>query len=152
MLLSEFKLSSDAKTENHPPEDFFAEGLLLELLTINERYSHHDWHILPATMALYNRRTVDIVTAASTWAPDATTILICKKHGENRFLFVSSSGDAYAHYDKDIGQSFHAVHDQTQASKGMYKLINVAVVKDGKIVKHANEEGLKAKASLSVFK
>jgi hypothetical protein len=34
----------------------------------------------------------------------------------------------------------------------MYKLVNVVVVKDGEIVKKANEAGLKAKASLSVFK
>ncbi len=128
--------------------------LLLELLNLIERYSPHDWVILPATMALYNRRTVDIITAASTWAPDATTILICTKSGEgkDRFLFVSSSGDAYNHYDKDIGKSFHAVHDQTQASKGMYKLVNVVVVKDSKIVKKANDTGINAKASLSVFK
>jgi hypothetical protein len=127
-------------------------NFLLELLQISERYSPHDWTILPATMALYNRRTVDIITAASTWAPRPTTILICKKAGESRVLFVSSSGDAYDHYVKDIGKSFHAVHDQTQASKGMYKLLNVAVIKDSKIEKSANDEGLKAKASLSVFK
>lgn len=127
-------------------------NLLLELLVISERYWPSDWVILPATMALYNRRTVDIITAASTWQPDATTILICTKPGEKRFLFVSSAHDSFDHYKKEIGKTFHAVHDQSGASKGMYKLINVAVIKDGKIVKNANEEGLKAKASLSVFK
>lgn len=127
-------------------------NLLLELLEINERYNHADWHILPATMALYNRRTVDIITAASTWAPDATTILICKKNGESRVLFVSSAGDGFDHYKKDIGKSYHAVHDQSGADKGMYKVLNVAVIKDGKIEKSVNDEGLKAKASLSVFK
>lgn len=51
-------------------------NLLLELFTIvAERYSARDWVILPATMALYNRRTVDIITAASEWKGN-TTILV----------------------------------------------------------------------------
>jgi len=129
-------------------------NLLLELLTISERHNPGDWVILPATMALYNRRTVDIVTAASTWKNHDTTILVCEKdeNGKKRFAFVSSSGDAYDDYKKDIGKTFHAVHDQTQASKGMYKLVNVVVLKGGEILKNANDIGLKAKASLCVFK
>lgn len=126
--------------------------LLLELLELSEHYRQHDWTILPATMTLYNKRTVDIITAASEWAPRPTTILICIKLGEKRFLFVSSSGDAFNHYKDDIGKMFHTVHDQTQASKGMYKLVNVAVIKDSKIEKSVNDTGLDAKASLSVFK
>lgn len=112
-----------------------------------------DWVILPATMALYNKRVVDIITAASTW--DSATILICVKRedgGKERFCFVSSASDGFDHYKKDIGRSFETIHDQTGKSKGMYKLVNVAYIKKGEIVKKANEIGLKAKASLSVFK
>jgi len=129
-------------------------NLLLELLTLNERrYGVRDWVILPATMALYGRRTVDIITAASEWKDSEDTILVCKKPDEkNRFAFISSSGNAYDSYVKDIGKEFHGVHDQSGASKGMYKLVNVVVLKNDKIIKSANDEGLKAKASLSVFK
>lgn len=128
---------------------------LSELLSeslLNERYG--DWTILPATMALYNKRTVDLVTAASEWKNHATTILICTKHdgGKERICFVSSSGDQFDHYEKLIGRSFEAMHDQTMQSKGMYKLVNVTVLKNGEILKKANETGLKVKASLSVFK
>lgn len=113
-----------------------------------------DWTILPATMALYNKRTVDLVTAASEWKTRPTTILICTKHesGKERFCFVSSCHDEFDHYEKDIGKSFEAMHDQTMQSKGMYKLVNVVILKDGEILKKANETGVKAKASLSVFK
>ena len=113
-----------------------------------------DWTILPATMALYNKRTVDVVTAGSEWAPRPTTILICTKYegDKERFCFVSSAGNAYDHYEKDIGRSFEAMHDQTMKSKGMYKLVNIVLLKDGKVEKSANDTGLKVKASLSVFK
>lgn len=113
-----------------------------------------DWAILPSTMALYGRRTVDIVTAASEWKDHDDTILICTKreNGKERFLFVSSSGDVLDHWEKQIGKSFSTYHGQTGQSKGDYKLVNVAVLKDGKILKSANDTGLKARASLSVFK
>ena len=115
---------------------------------------HGDWVILPATMALYNKRTVDLVTAASEWENRPTTILICTKHegGKERFCFVSSASDSFDHYVKGIGRSYEAIHDQTMKSKGMYKLVNVVVLKDKEIIKKANETGLKSKASLSVFK
>lgn len=113
-----------------------------------------DWAILPATMSLYNKRVVDIVTAASEWKDSEDTILICtKREGtKTRFCFISSSGDELAHWEKEIGKTFSAYHDQTGASKGEYKLVNVAVLKSDKILKSANETGLNAKASLSVFK
>lgn len=65
---------------------------------------------------------------------------------------VSSSGNQLEQYEKQIGRSFEAMHDQTGKSKGLYKLVNVVVLKDGEIIGKANETGLKAKASLSVFK
>ena len=102
---------------------------ILELFesALNERYG--DWVILPATMALYNKRTVNLVDAASEWKTHATTILICTKHENNkeRFCFVSSSGNQLEQYEKQIGRSFEAMHDQTGKSKGLYKLVNVVV-------------------------
>jgi hypothetical protein len=104
-------------------------------------------------MALYNKRTVDIVTAASTWKDHDDTILVCTKPDEkDRVTFISSSGDGFDHYKKDIGKSFHAIHDQTMKSKGMYKIVNVVVLKGGEIKKKANDIGLDKKASLCVFK
>jgi hypothetical protein len=123
--------------------------LLKELLNILTEV-RSDWSILPATMALYNRRTVDIITAASEWKDHDTTILVCKK-GE-RTCFVSSSSDSYDYYAKDIGKSFTTMHDQSMVSKGTYKLVNVVVLKGGKILKQANDIGINEKASLSVFK
>jgi len=115
-----------------------------ELLSESLLTERADWTILPATMALYNKRTVDLVTAASEWKNHATTILICTKHDTNkeRFCFVSSSGDQFDHYEKMIGRSFDAQHDQTMKSKGLYKLVNVAVLKNGEILKNANDTGL----------
>ena len=130
--------------------------LLLELLVISERM-RADWVILPATMALYNKRTVNIVDAASEWKEQETTILVCTKgrgNGTDRYAFVSSSGDAFDQYKGKIGHVFSASHDQTGASKGDYRLKNVVVLKDGEIKKKVNDEGTdpKVKASLSVFK
>jgi hypothetical protein len=114
-----------------------------------------DWAILPATMSLYGKRVVDIVTAASTWENHETTILVCSKvenDGRERLAFVSSGSDDYDYYAPNIGKSYSTYHDQTGQSKGMYKIENVVVLKDGQIIKKANEKGIKAKASLSVFK
>jgi exopolysaccharide biosynthesis predicted pyruvyltransferase EpsI len=110
-----------------------------------------DWAILPATMELYGKRTVDLVTAASTWEDYGETILICKNE-DDRTCFIGSGGDSFEHYSKDIGKSFSTYHDQTGASKGRYKVINVVYLKDGEILKKANDIDLKAKASLAVFK
>lgn len=110
------------------------------------------WAILPATMALYNKRVVDIVTAASCWENEETTILVCSKeeNGRQRLAFISSSGDATNYYK--VGQGSETFHDQTGQSKGYYKIENVVVLKGGQILKKANEVGINAKASLSVFK
>jgi hypothetical protein len=127
---------------------------------VNERFtgSRDSWSILPATMALYNKRVVDIVTAASCWSPGPETILVCSKSEGSgrsdkvRLLFVASSGDSYDYYLKDIGKSFETHHDQTGVSKGFYKIENVVIIADDKIAKSANAIGLNIKASLSVFK
>ena len=114
-----------------------------------------DWAILPATVALYGRKTVDIITAASEWASSADTILVCSKekpNGQRRFAFISSAGDCMKQYREDIGKEFSAFHDQTGVSKGYYRIENVVVLKGGKIIKQANSIGLNVKASLSVFK
>lgn len=110
------------------------------------------WVILPATMALYNKKVVDIVTAASTWADHEDTILVCTKDegGRKRVLFISSYGDRFNDYT--IGQTEECFHDQTGASKGMYTVMNVVVLKGGEILKKKNEFGLNVKASLAVFK
>ena len=110
-----------------------------------------DWAILPATMALYGRRTVDIITAASTWEDEV--ILVCKNE-QNRTCFVGSTGgeSSFEYYKNDIGKSFSAFHDQTGASKGRYTVKNVVRIKKGEIVDQVNDVGIKEKASLSVFK
>jgi hypothetical protein len=118
--------------------------------SINEGYKG-DWAILPATMELYNKRTVDIITAASTW--DEATILVCENE-QGRICFVSSAGgkSSFDHHKDEIGKSFSTHHDQTGASKGMYKVLNVVWVKGKEIVNKVNETGIKGKASLAVFK
>lgn len=110
-----------------------------------------DWAILPATMELYNRRTVDIITAASTW--DESVILVCENE-QGRICFVSSAGgkSTYDYYKDDIGKSYSTYHDQTGASKGRYKIKNVVHIKNGEIVDKVNDEGINKKASLAVFK
>ena len=110
-----------------------------------------DWAILPATMDLYGKRTVDIVTAASSW--EDTVILVCKNE-KDRTCFVSSAGgmSSYKHYKDDIGKTFLAYHDQTGGSKGYYTVKNVVRIKDGEIKDQVNDAGIKEKASLAVFK
>lgn len=115
---------------------------------LNEKSS--EWVILPATMALYGKRVVDILTAASEWK--SSTIYVCSKtesSGKERILFVSSAGGGVG---AKVGESYDAVHDQTRASKGRYKVLNIVHIKDGKIVSKENDVGIAAKASLSVFK
>lgn len=112
----------------------------------------NSWAILPATMSLYNKRTVDLKTANSTWGDGS--ILICEVDGSNgktRLAFVHSAGgfDGYVSY---VGKSYAAHHDQTMASKGMYKVVNVVGFENNEIVNKVNDIGLNAKASLAVFK
>lgn len=108
-----------------------------------------DWAILPATMTLYDKRTVDIIRAASEWTE--CTILVCHNE-DDRICFVSSAGDAYKYYAGDVGKSYSTHHDQTGVSKGRYTIKNVVHFFDGEIKNKVNEVGLKEKASLSVFK
>jgi hypothetical protein len=126
----------------------------LEKVTIEEGY-RGDWAILPATMSLYGKRVVDLITAASTWSNHDTTILVCKKteaDGRERFAFVSSGHDDFDHYSAKIGKSYSTYHDQTGQDKGRYTIVNVVVLKNNQIVKHVNDVGLRVKASLAVFK
>lgn len=118
--------------------------------SINEA-KRYDWYILPATMALYGKRVVDIITAASTW--DESTILVCEKeeNGRKRLAFVSSASPAES-YNSYVGKTYHAGHDQTQSDKGYYKVVNVVHIKDGQIVSKVNDIGVNQKASLAVFK
>lgn len=110
-----------------------------------------DWAILPATMELYNKRTVDIITAASTW--DDAAILVCKNE-KDRTCFVSSADgtSSFKYYKGEVGKSFSTYHDQTGGSKGRYTVKNVVHIKNGEIVDKVNDEGIKEKASLAVFK
>lgn len=121
--------------------------------SLEEAYGR-GWAILPATVALYGKKVVDIKTAASEWATDKypTTILVCHKNenGRDRMLFLSSSGDCRTQYK--VGQSSETYHDQTGASKGIYTILNIVVFQGGEIVYKANEQGLAGKASVAVFK
>lgn len=121
-----------------------------KVVTMKEGYNG-DWAILPATMELYGKRTVDIIKAASEW--DEATILVCKNE-QGRICFVSSAGGekSYDYHKGEVGKSFSTHHDQTGASKGDYTVLNVVWVKGDDIVKKVNDEGLKTKASLAVFK
>ena len=122
---------------------------LSELVTENRR--ERAWVILPATMALYGKKVVDIITAASTW-DESVTIYVCSKtesSGKERILFVSSAGGGVG---AKVGESYDTIHDQTGASKGRYKVLNIVHIKDGKITSKENDVGINSKASLSVFK
>lgn len=121
--------------------------------SLSEAYGR-GWAILPATVALYNKKVVDITTAASEWASDKypTSILVCHKNenGRDRMLFLSSSGDCRNQYK--VGQSSETYHDQTGASKGVYTVLNIVVFQSGEMIYKANEQGLNKKASVAVFK
>lgn len=107
------------------------------------------WIILPATMNLYGKRTVTLDEAISEWG--SGTIYICTKeeNGKDRILFVASAGDGVG---AQVGQTYEAFHDQTHASKGFYTVMNIVKYEDNEMVSKANNFGLNAKASLSVFK
>ena len=121
--------------------------------SLDEAYGR-GWAILPATVALYGKKVVDITTAASEWATakSPTTILVCHKseNGRDRMLFLSSSGDCRSQYK--VGQSSETYHDQTGASKGIYTILNIVVFQGGEIIYKANEQGMTGKASVAVFK
>jgi hypothetical protein len=107
------------------------------------------WAILPATMVLYGKRVVDIMTAVSEWG--SGTVYVCSKDegGRSRILFVVSAGGGVG---AKVGETYEAFHDQTGASKGMYTVLNVVQIADNEIVSKANDVGLNVKASVSVFK
>ena len=121
--------------------------------TLDEGNSR-SWAILPATMALYNKKVVDIYTAASEWTSDthAETILVCGKNenGRDRTLFIAGAGDSSGYYK--VGQSNETHHDQTGASKGVYTVRNIVVFKGGEIIHKENDIGLTGKFSVAVFK
>lgn len=128
-------------------EDAGVKALNEQQANLSETYGR-GWAILPATMALYNKRTVDIITAASTW--DDCVIYVCSKeeNGKDRILFLASSGDLGI----KVGTSSETYHDQTGASKGNYTVMNIVHIVDGQIVSKSNNIGLDKKASLAVFK
>jgi len=111
-------------------------------------YDSNSWTILPATMALYGKRTMPLVNAADHWGRG--TVYICKKSGEDRFLFVVSSGKL-GDYSK-VGSVHPAYHDQSRAYKGDYHVLNIVEINDGQIVDKVNDIGLNAKGSVAVFK
>jgi hypothetical protein len=121
--------------------------------SLDEAYGR-GWSILPATVALYGKKVVDIYTAASEWKSEKyhETILVCSKNenGRERMLFIASSGDGRAYYK--VGMSSETYHDQTGASKGTYTIENIVVFLDGEIIHKDNEKGLTGKASVAVFK
>jgi hypothetical protein len=121
--------------------------------SLEEAYGR-GWAILPATVALYGKKVVDITTAASEWASDKypTTILVCHKseNGRDRTLFLASSGDCRTQYK--VGQSSETFHDQTRASKGIYTILNIVVFQGGEVIYKANDQGMTGKASVAVFK
>ena len=120
--------------------------------TVLDEAREFDWYIFPATIALYGARTVDIYKAVSEWGKG--TIYVCSKveskagGDKERTLFVFSSGQPYY----QLGQEYHAGHDQTGASKGYYKVVNRVYFQNNEIVSKDNDIGLNGKASLSVFK
>jgi hypothetical protein len=109
------------------------------------------WAILPATMVLYGKRVVDIKTAASEWAPHDETILVCMKVDDERITFLASSGPS-KNWMGELNTTHECFHDQTQASKGYYKVLNIVGFRDGEIVDKVNDIGLNVKASVAVFK
>lgn len=120
--------------------------------TVLDEARNFDWYILPATMALYGARVVDIYKAISEWGTG--TIYVCSKveskagGDKERMLFVASSGKPYY----QVGQEYHAGHDQTGTSKGFYKVINRVYFENNEIVSKDNDLGLTGKASVAVFK
>lgn len=112
----------------------------------------NEWFILPSTMSLYKKRTVDLTTANSHWSDGC--ILVCKTsvyRGEDRFAFVHASG-AFEQHENAVGKTFTAYHDQTGVLKGPYKVLNVVSFKDKQIESQVNDIGLAVKASLAVLK
>lgn len=104
----------------------------------------NSWAILPATMELYGRRTIDIKGAVGEWGDG--TILVCKNE-QDRICFLYTSGDGYP-----VGTKHKTHHDQTGASKGVYTVLNNVTFDKNEIVKKDNDVGLNVKASLAVFK
>lgn len=108
--------------------------------------AHRDsWAILPATQALYNKRTVGLNQAASEW--NDCVIYVCTTD-DDKIKFLSSCGDL----GYPVGHVNWTHHDQTGANKGLYTIRNIVEFKGGEIVSKSNDFGLLKKASLAVFK
>lgn len=110
------------------------------------------WYVLPATMTLYNKRTVTVEQAVSTWGKG--TILVCEIVGGDkpRKAFLYTSG-GFEHNAKLVGSTHEVYHDQTHAYKGEYKVLNVISFDGNSVIANkVNEIGVGMKASLAVFK
>lgn len=109
----------------------------------------NSWAILPASMALWNKRRVTIADCATEW--DSGTLLVCR-NDQGRICFIhGAQGD----YGVKVGDRHLTHHDQTLASKGMYEIVNIVHWKkasDKIDIKSVLPYDINTKASLAVFK
>lgn len=110
----------------------------------------NSWAILPATMALWNKRKITVAECGSVW--NEGTVLVCH-NPEGRICFIhGSAGD----YGVKIGERHRCHHDQTGVDKGLYQIINILQwTKDSTgnvVITSELPYDPNTKASLAVFK
>lgn len=108
------------------------------------------WAILPATMCLWGKRKISVPECASVW--NDGTVLVCSQGLKGSLKFIhGSQGD----YGVKIGDIHECHHDQTGASKGLYRIENILhwkKVGDEVVIESVLPHDRNMKASLAVFK
>jgi hypothetical protein len=105
--------------------------------------------LLPATQCLFNARAINLGRLNEVW--NSNCVYVIRNCDTEKLVFASSSGRLWD--PKFVVGSQHFVHhDQTGASRGVFRIENIIDMQSGEIVKAENNVGVAEKAPLWVFK
>jgi hypothetical protein len=125
-------------------------SMLLDLLEYGQGWMRNgdSWALLPATQSLWEKAKVKLSDCGTIW--DKNTVYICMRNSDaKKIVFLSSSGTLRG---VSVGDTHSGHHDQRMSNLGRFEVLNIVDLKNGEVVKKANDEYLDVKAPLYVFK
>lgn len=111
-------------------------------------YPHNSVALLPSTQVLFNARAVDLPRLKEIW--DSNTVYVIQEMYTEKIVYACSCGDLGSEFA--VGTTHQVHHDQRLNNLGHFKVMNVVDVKDGKVIKQANNFYPRNGAPVWVFK
>lgn len=109
------------------------------------------WAILPCTRSCFNKNKVTMSDIRTFW--ESGSIIVVENVDTKKLTFVVSAGGGMGY---DIGDVYHAKHDQTRQTIGLFRVLNEVAyeTRNGKlhITSHLNATGFQASAPVYCFK